>query len=71
MTGQEALNIAQGFHKAIPITGLIMTKIDGDARGGAAISIREVTGSPLSSWGQARVWMPLKFLTPRGFLRAF
>jgi signal recognition particle subunit SRP54 len=51
MTGQEALNIAQGFHKAIPITGLIMTKIDGDARGGAAISIREVTGIPIKFLG--------------------
>lgn len=51
MTGQEALNIAKGFHKAIPITGLIMTKIDGDARGGAAISIREVTGIPIKFLG--------------------
>ena len=51
MTGQEALNIAQGFCKAIPITGLIMTKIDGDARGGAAISIREVTGIPIKFLG--------------------
>ncbi len=51
MTGQEALNIAQGFRKAIPITGLIMTKIDGDARGGAAISIREITGIPIKFLG--------------------
>jgi signal recognition particle subunit SRP54 len=51
MTGQEALNIAQGFRKAIPITGLIMTKIDGDARSGAAISIREVTGIPIKFLG--------------------
>ena len=51
MIGQEALNIAQGFMKAIPITGLIFTKIDGDARGGAAISIREVTGIPIKFLG--------------------
>lgn len=51
MTGQEALNIAQGFAKAVPITGLMMTKIDGDARGGAAISIREVTGIPIKFLG--------------------
>ncbi|MFZ3070924.1 MAG: signal recognition particle protein [Anaerolineaceae bacterium] len=51
MTGQEALNIAQGFRKVIPISGLIMTKIDGDARGGAAISIREVTGIPIKFLG--------------------
>ncbi|MBW8009728.1 MAG: signal recognition particle protein [Chloroflexi bacterium] len=47
MTGQEAVNIAQGFRKAIPITGLVLAKMDGDARGGAAISIRTVTGVPL------------------------
>jgi signal recognition particle subunit SRP54 len=51
MTGQEALNIAQGFRSAVPITGLMMTKIDGDARGGAAISIREVTGIPIKFLG--------------------
>jgi signal recognition particle subunit SRP54 len=44
MTGQEAVNIAQGFHQPIGLTGLILTKMDGDARGGAAISMREVTG---------------------------
>jgi signal recognition particle subunit SRP54 len=46
MIGQEALNVAEGFRQALPISGLFMTKIDGDARGGAAISIREVTGVP-------------------------
>lgn len=47
MTGQEALNIASGFNKAIPLSGIILTKMDGDARGGAAISIRSVTGIPI------------------------
>jgi signal recognition particle subunit SRP54 len=47
MTGQEAVRIAQGFHKAIALTGLILTKMDGDARGGAAISMRAVTGVPI------------------------
>lgn len=51
MTGQEALNIAQGFRSAVNISGLMMTKIDGDARGGAAISIREVTGVPIKFLG--------------------
>jgi signal recognition particle subunit SRP54 len=51
MTGQEALNIAQGFRDAIQITGLVMTKMDGDARGGAAISIRSVTGVPIKFLG--------------------
>ncbi len=51
MTGQEAVNIAQGFHSAVTLTGLILTKIDGDARGGAAISMREVTGVPIKFLG--------------------
>lgn len=51
MTGQEAVNIAQGFHDQVGITGLVLTKIDGDARGGAAISMREVTGVPIKFLG--------------------
>ncbi len=47
MIGQEALHVAEGFRDAIPLTGLIMTKMDGDSRGGAAISIRSVTGIPI------------------------
>jgi signal recognition particle subunit SRP54 len=51
MIGQEAVNIAQGFNTSIPLTGLIMSKMDGDARGGAAISIRSVTGVPIKFLG--------------------
>ncbi len=51
MTGQEAVNIAEGFHKRLGLTGLILTKIDGDARGGAAISMRAVTGVPIKFLG--------------------
>jgi signal recognition particle subunit SRP54 len=51
MIGQEALNVAQGFREVLPISGLMMTKIDGDARGGAAISIREVTEVPIKFLG--------------------
>lgn len=47
MTGQEAVNIAQGFNERVGITGLILTKVDGDARGGAAISMRAVTNVPI------------------------
>ncbi len=47
MTGQEAVNIAQGFNERLGITGMILTKIDGDARGGAALSMRAVTGVPI------------------------
>ncbi len=51
MIGQEAVNIAQGFRDVVPLTGLILTKMDGDARGGAAISIRAVTGVPIKFLG--------------------
>jgi signal recognition particle subunit SRP54 len=51
MIGQESVNVAQGFRQAVPISGLVLTKIDGDARGGAAISIREVTGVPIKYLG--------------------
>lgn len=51
MIGQEAVNIAQGFRQAVTVSGLMMTKIDGDARGGAAISIREVSGIPIKLLG--------------------
>jgi len=51
MTGQEAVNIAQGFDEALDLTGLILTKMDGDARGGAALSIYGVTGKPIKFVG--------------------
>jgi signal recognition particle subunit SRP54 len=51
MTGQEAVRIAEGFHKHVGLTGLILTKVDGDARGGAAISMRSVTQVPIKFLG--------------------
>ena len=51
MIGQEAVNIATGFRDSVHLTGLILTKVDGDARGGAAISIRSVTGVPIKFLG--------------------
>lgn len=51
MVGQEAVHIAEGFRDTVKITGLIMTKMDGDARGGAAISVRNVTGVPIKYLG--------------------
>ncbi|MEW5986459.1 MAG: signal recognition particle protein [Chloroflexota bacterium] len=51
MTGQEAVRVATDFHAAVTLTGLIMTKVDGDARGGAAISMREVTSVPIKYLG--------------------
>jgi signal recognition particle subunit SRP54 len=51
MTGQEAVNVAAGFHQHIELTGLVLTKVDGDARGGAAISMRSVTGVAIKFLG--------------------
>ena len=47
MTGQEAVNVAEAFADAIEVTGIVLTKLDGDARGGAALSVKEVTGRPI------------------------
>src|SRR6266581_4208728 len=51
MSGQDAVRIAQGFHAAVRLTGVILTKLDGDARGGAALSIHGATGVPIKSVG--------------------
>lgn len=51
MTGQDAANIAKAFNDALPLTGVILTKVDGDARGGAALSIRHITGKPIKFLG--------------------
>lgn len=51
MSGQDAVNVATTFNKEIPLTGLVMSKLDGDARGGAALSIRKMTGVPIKYAG--------------------
>jgi signal recognition particle subunit SRP54 len=51
MTGQEAVRVAEAFHARLPVTGLVLTKMDGDARGGAALSIRAATGLPVAFLG--------------------
>lgn len=51
MTGQEAANLTQAFHEAVGITGAILTKLDGDTRGGAALSIRQISGQPIKFIG--------------------
>ena len=51
MTGQDAANTAQAFNEALPLTGVILTKVDGDARGGAALSVRHITGKPIKFLG--------------------
>jgi signal recognition particle subunit SRP54 len=64
MTGQEAVRVAEGFHQKVPLTGLILTKIDGDARGGAAISIRSVTGVPIKFLGTGEKSSDLEVFHP-------
>ncbi|HLE88842.1 MAG TPA: signal recognition particle protein [Candidatus Limnocylindria bacterium] len=51
MTGQDAVRVAEAFHQRLPLTGLVLTKMDGDARGGAALGIRSVTGLPIAFVG--------------------
>ena len=51
MIGQDAVNTAQAFNESLPLTGVILTKVDGDARGGAALSVRHVTGKPIKFMG--------------------
>ena len=51
MQGQDAVNVARAFGEALPLTGVVLTKLDGDARGGAALSVREVTGAPIKFAG--------------------
>ncbi len=57
MTGQDAVNVAQSFNEALGITGVVLTKLDGDTRGGAALSIRSVTEKPLNLSVWVRKWM--------------
>ncbi len=64
MTGQEAVRVAEGFHQRVDLTGLILTKIDGDARGGAAISIRSVTGVPIKFLGTGEKTSELEMFHP-------
>jgi signal recognition particle subunit SRP54 len=65
MVGQEALHIAEGFRDSVSLSGLILTKMDGDARGGAAISIRSVTGVPIKFLGVGEGIEALETYDPR------
>ncbi|QAZ38970.1 signal recognition particle protein [Methylibium sp. Pch-M] len=51
MQGQDAINVAKAFKEALPLTGIVLTKLDGDSRGGAALSVRQVTGAPIKFAG--------------------
>jgi signal recognition particle subunit SRP54 len=64
MTGQDAVKSADEFHKRLGITGIVLTKMDGDARGGAALSIRQVTGQPLKFVGVGEKFDALEVFHP-------
>src|SRR5690606_16506626 len=67
MSGQDALNSARAFHEALPLTGVILTKADGDARGGAALSVREITGVPIKLVGVGEKLDALEAFVPERF----
>jgi len=64
MTGQDAVNTAKAFGDALPLTGVVLTKLDGDARGGAALSVRNVTGKPIKFVGVSEKMTGLEAFHP-------
>jgi signal recognition particle subunit SRP54 len=64
MTGQDAVNTAKAFGEALPLTGVILTKLDGDARGGAALSVRHITGKPIKFVGVSEKMTGLEAFHP-------
>lgn len=64
MTGQDAVNIAKSFHERLGLTGVVLTKVEGDARGGAALSIRAVTGCPIKFLGTGEKLNALEVFHP-------
>ena len=71
MTGQDAVNVAQSFKDRLGLTGVVLTKLDGDTRGGAALSVRAVTGAPIKFAATGEKLMPLRLSTRTGWLRVF
>jgi signal recognition particle subunit SRP54 len=65
MQGQDAVNVARAFNEALPLTGVVLTKLDGDARGGAALSVRQVTGKPIKLAGVSEKPDGLEVFHPR------
>jgi len=64
MLGQQSVSVAEGFHKSLGLTGMVLTKFDGDARGGAALSIREATGVPIKLIGTGEKLSALEVFHP-------
>lgn len=65
MSGQDAINVAKTFNDTLPLTGIVLTKVDGDARGGAALSVRHVTGKPIKFVGVSEKLEGLEAFNPR------
>ena len=65
MLGQDAINTAKAFNDALPLTGIILTKLDGDSRGGAALSVRHITGKPIKFAGVAEKLDGLEAFDPQ------
>ena len=64
MTGQDAVNVAKSFHDKLGLTGVILTKLDGDTRGGAALSVKEVTGQPIKFSGTGEKLTDIEIFNP-------
>ncbi len=71
MTGQAAVDVAKGFNEQLDITGVVLTKLDGDTRGGAALSIRAVTGKPIKFIGQGEKMDALDVFIPTAWRTVF
>jgi signal recognition particle subunit SRP54 len=67
MLGQDAINTAKAFNDALPLTGVVLTKLDGDSRGGAALSVRHITGKPIKFAGVAEKLDGLEAFDPRAW----
>ena len=66
MQGQDAVNVARAFNEALPLTGVVLTKLDGDARGGAALSVKEATGAPILFSGVGETTDKFEEFRPEG-----
>jgi signal recognition particle subunit SRP54 len=71
MTGQDAVNVAEAFNNQLGLDGVILSKLDGDTRGGAALSVKAVTGCPIKFAGMERKSMPWKYSIPTGWLPGY
>ena len=71
MTGQEAVNVAKTFDEMLTITGVILTKLDGDTRGGAALSVRAVTGKPIKFAGMGEKLDDIEVFHPERMASVF